>query len=52
MLNMAILPWFGQQRFEAIPKIVWQECLGHEKDSSKSLPQLPAAIMPNGPKNG
>jgi hypothetical protein len=52
ILNMAILPWFGQQKFEAVPKVVWQECLGHEKDSSKGLPQLPAAIMPNGPKNG
>jgi hypothetical protein len=49
---MAVLPGLGQQRFQPFPKVVGQDCFAHEKDSSGGLPHLPAAIMPNGRKNG
>jgi hypothetical protein len=52
ILNMAVLPGLGQQKFEAFPQVIGQDCLAHEKDSWGGLPHLPAAIMPNGRKTG
>jgi hypothetical protein len=31
-LNMTILPCLGEQRFQAFPKVVRQDCRGHDED--------------------
>src|SRR5882724_9736136 len=45
-LHMTIFPRFGNQRSQAFPKIIREECSGHEEVLRQRLPQLLAGIVP------